>query len=358
MAKFDVKTSSEHSALYGVLQKKLGKMHESRLKFLVLFLIALLKVQTVCQTKIAGAISGFAYKKSKVRRIQRFLAEFNLDLGLIAKLLWSFLDLEGQKAVLILDRTNWKFGKKNINILMLSVAYKGVAVPLLWTMLDKRGNSNEAERIALMGRFVNLFGVTQIDYLVADREFIGEKWLTYLQIQKIPFFIRIRENALVNQKKGQKVKNLFSCLKVNEGYFYSEPRQIYGVKVYVSARRSPKGLLILISSEFTLLSVEKYARRWEIETMFKAFKTQGFQLEDSQITDLERFNKLLALLSIAFYWAYKTGVVKDREILPIVIIKSTGKREYSYFTYGLDTLREVLFSTDYQTLNNFAKLLS
>lgn len=46
MANFDVKTSSEHRELYQVLQTKLSNFHPSRLKFLVLFLIALLKVQT------------------------------------------------------------------------------------------------------------------------------------------------------------------------------------------------------------------------------------------------------------------------------------------------------------------------
>jgi hypothetical protein len=51
-------------------------------------------------------------------------------------------------------------------------------------------------------------------------------------------------------------------------------------------------------------------------------------------------------------------VVKDGEILPIVTIKSTGKREYSYFTYGLDAPREVLFSADYQALKYFLKVLS
>jgi len=31
---------------------------------------------------------------------------------------------------LALDRTNWKWGKKNINIFTLAIAYKGVAIPV------------------------------------------------------------------------------------------------------------------------------------------------------------------------------------------------------------------------------------
>ncbi|MCP4398803.1 MAG: hypothetical protein GY801_16085 [bacterium] len=38
----------------------------------------------------------------------------------------------------------------DINILVLAVAYKGVAVPFLWVFLDKRGHSNSYERIGLL----------------------------------------------------------------------------------------------------------------------------------------------------------------------------------------------------------------
>ena len=32
---------------------------------------------------------------------------------------------------LTLDRTHWRWGKKNINILVLAVEYKGIAIPSL-----------------------------------------------------------------------------------------------------------------------------------------------------------------------------------------------------------------------------------
>lgn len=72
-----------------------------------------------------------------------------------------------------MTRTNWKFGHANINIFMLGIVYKGVAFPLLFTMLDKRGNSNSRERIDLINRFINLFGKDVIESVVADREFVG-----------------------------------------------------------------------------------------------------------------------------------------------------------------------------------------
>ena len=41
---------------------------------------------------------------------------------------------------------------------MLAVTHEGVAYPLMFTMLPKRGNSNSQERIALLQRYVSLFG--------------------------------------------------------------------------------------------------------------------------------------------------------------------------------------------------------
>ena len=89
--------------------------------------------------------------------------------------------------VLSMDRTNWKFGDFNINILMLGVAYKGIAFPLMFSLLPKKGNSNWKERKAIVERFVRLFGSECIDSLVADREFVGKDWIGWLNRNHIRY---------------------------------------------------------------------------------------------------------------------------------------------------------------------------
>jgi hypothetical protein len=56
----------------------------------------------------------------------------------------------------------------NINVLTLAVIHDGVALPLLITMLNKRGNSHTGERIEIMNRLICLFGKNRIDCLTAD----------------------------------------------------------------------------------------------------------------------------------------------------------------------------------------------
>jgi len=48
------------------------------------------------------------------------------------------------------------------NILVLAVAYEGIAVPVLWMFLPKKGNSNTGERVALMNRFIAIKTGTSI----------------------------------------------------------------------------------------------------------------------------------------------------------------------------------------------------
>src|SRR3954447_8452227 len=124
------------------------------------------------------------------RQVQRFFAEFSIDYDPIARLLFSLLPCKSNLMISI-DRTNWQFGKTDINIFMLSVCYQGIAFPLLWKLLAKKGNSNTKERTELMEKFVKLFGKGCIQAVVADREFIGKDWLKYLQQQRIAFYIRV-----------------------------------------------------------------------------------------------------------------------------------------------------------------------
>lgn len=94
--------------------------------------------------------------------------------------------------VLSIDRTEWQFGDCVFNILMLGIVHEGVAFPVVWCLLDKRGNSNSTERMKLFDQFLKYFRERDIACLTADREFVGKDWFGYLFNEPLtPFRIRI-----------------------------------------------------------------------------------------------------------------------------------------------------------------------
>jgi len=272
-----------------------GKINLARIKLMALFISSLSKVQSVTFNKLATAFDATAQSGSSLRRIQRFIASYPLQADLIAKLIFGLLPKQ-DKVKLTIDRTNWKFGQTDINIFMLGVVYQGVAFPLLFTMLNKRGNSNSEERIDLVERFIGLFGKDCIASLVADREFVGEKWIGYLNRNQIRYHIRIRNNFMVYlPDKNKKIKAfwLFNDLKKGHYKHYHKIVSLQGELCYISGCKLHKGeFLIVISFNKPQEAKEDYKQRWQIEMCFKAMKTSGFDIEKTHLQNIERIEKL------------------------------------------------------------------
>ena len=316
--------------------------HGARLSFLAMFLIGLLKVKTVNLTEIATALNPKAKVSSNYRRLQRFFAEFELDYEVIAKLIVALLPKPAEGYTLSLDRTNWQFGQYAINLLVLAIVYNGVAFPVYWHFLDKKGNSNTAERIALLEKFIATFGRAGIACLVADREFVGQKWFKYLRQQQLLFRIRIRQNFQVTAKQGQiPVMAIFQHLAVGEQLVLSRKRFVLGQPLYLIGLRLEDEYLLIVTNQNPGSALDDYARRWNIETLFGILKSRGFRLEETHLTEGENINKLLALLALATVWAFKVGEWLHQQ-QPLKL-KKHGRLAKSLFRYGLDHLRSIVF---------------
>ena len=360
----NIRIESKSSYLNDTLIEIFGsQMNLARIKFFGLFIIALCKVQTVCFEKLAVSFDTNSKVESSLRRIQRFMSEYLLDTSLIARLVFALLPHEPPYR-LAMDRTNWKFGSFNINILVLAVVYQGVAFPVLFKLMPKFGNSSTTERIALMQRYMDLFGIDTIDCLLADREFIGDHWLGYLNYKRIRYHIRIRENFwVVIPRNGHHVKAswFFSHLKLNQYEFNHGIVYVNGQLCYLSASKVKNKdgipeLQIIASFNKPDEAHSHYKERWQIESAFRALKTSGFNIEDTHLTDLDRVEKLFALVLVAFVWAYKAGIFLN-SVCPIKV-KKHGRKAKSLFKYGLTYLASVLFSNDIDKFIECCKFLS
>ena len=360
-----INIESKNSELVSILKEQFqGKLNLSRIKFIALFIRALCKVQTVGFEKLANAFDSSVKADSNVRRIQRFMAYFSFCPDLVAQLIFNLLP-EKENLMLSIDRTNWKFGRLDINIFMLGVVYKGLAFPLLFTMLEKRGNSNSQERINLVDRFIKLFGKDCIDCLLADREFVGDKWIEYLNQNKIRYYIRIRNNFkvfLLHKNEEVKASWLFNSYKMVQFVNYKKIVRIGTQLCYISGSRikdkkGKRDFLIIISFNKSDQSQLNYKQRWQIETCFKAMKSSGFDIEKTHLNEIDRIEKLILLVMIAFIWCYKVGIYLHENVSKIKI-KKHGRRAKSLFKYGLSYIASILLNTNSQDDIGIIKFLS
>jgi Transposase DDE domain len=319
--------------------------HLARIKCLSALIIALFKVKTVNLAEVATAFPGTAESNSHYRRIQRFFEHVEITPTLIAQFVVSFLPYATY--TLSLDRTNWMFGCFPINFLVLSVVHDGVAFPLFWILLPKKGNSHTRERIALINQFIEVFGAPKIDCLLADREFIGEKWFAYLQAHHIRFHIRIKRDMHVARTNGtlSPVLNFFRSLPVSTYCTLIGPRLVCRHLLWVTGMRLPSGdYLILVSNDESDKILEDYKKRWKIEVLFQALKSRGFNFEETHLKNERRLKTLFSVLTIAFCWAYHVGAWQHG-VKPIRM-KKHQRAATSIFRYGFDCIRQAVLNPD------------
>ncbi len=337
--------SSIRAALQGTLSSKFD-LSKSRVETLIFLMSALVLGRTVNLSHAACHLPGKASHASRYRRLQRFFQYVRLDQDVVARLVFQMLNLH-RPVPLALDRTNWRLGSKDINILVLAVVTRRFRVPVMWSLLDHRGNSDTARRIALLQRYLSVFGAASIQWLLADREFIGARWMEFLNENNIPFAIRAKEDmtliidgertlpllSLLRRVRARRVVRLFEgCLPETK------------TPVKVAVRRLPGGewLIIMTNAENAKAALDAYRKRWRIECLFGEAKTRGLNLEDTRITDPRKLATLMAVIALAMTWAYRCASLQmGRRVIPR---KGHGRREKSWFRVGLDALRTSLLS--------------
>ena len=228
----------------------------------------------------------------------------------LAEFVVNLLGLPGPYT-LALDRTNWKVGvrgSQHPDALDRLSRRRGSVV---WIVLPKAGNSDTGERVTVMELFLDLFGAHNIACLLGDREFVGREWFRFLKRHRIKFQMRLHRDTLARNGRGQYVQawRLFCRTRIDCPLVIPEARRMWGMDLYLSGCRLKHGeYLILVSAEFCEQPQEQYRKRWGIETLFGALKSRGFNLEDTHLKDSERLSRLLALLALAFTWAFVVGL--------------------------------------------------
>lgn len=214
---------------------------------------------------------------------------------------------------MVLDRTEWHFGQTPVNVLMVGIAHKGITFPISWTVLPGGGNSSADDQCRALRRFFAVVDPSDIEVVLADREFVSAEWLRWLHAQEVPFVVRLVLRR-IGSPSGE-----------------SDERFL----ILATSRVDPEKATTL------------YRQRWEIETMFAALKSQGYRLEKTHLTAPDRIRRLVGLLALAFCWTHLIGERRARRHGP-PREKSHGRRQRSLFRYGLDWIRGILTTPEPQ----------
>jgi hypothetical protein len=113
-------------------------------------MVGMLNALTVNLTHLASERPSRTLIASTCRRLQRFFQYVRLDPDWPVPLLAAMIGSD--RFILVLDRTNWKIGRSEVNFPVLAAVTRRLRVPLFWMPLPHGGNSPTEDRMALIRR--------------------------------------------------------------------------------------------------------------------------------------------------------------------------------------------------------------
>jgi len=316
---------------------------------LLSILIDLLQsIKVVKLEALASALPLPIKLESRRHRLQRFLS---LPILKVEKLWFPFIQkwLEtdfdcNQVLYIAIDRTNWGW----INLLMVSLIWEQRAIPIYFELLQKKGSTNYEEQISACNKVLHLFSNYKT-VVLGDREFCSVKLASWLAQKKVYFCLRLKKNEYIELEAE-------NWLQLKElGLFPGTSLYLEGVKITkqkgfekfnLAAKWKKKyqgwapeeGWFILTNLESLDVAIRVYQKRFDIEEMFRDFKSGGYNLEETKVTDF-RLRAIILLLMIA----YTTATFQGRKIKQMGLQKYVGRvkefgrtvRRHSSFYIGL-----------------------
>lgn len=313
----------------------------ARKNFVSLFVLALIQLRKVQFNELAVGLNQDAKISSNQNRIEDFFRQVDVNFQAVAQLMVALMPKKA-KLRLTIDRTEWDFGKCQVNILMVLIGCGNLQLPLYWELLDnKSGNSNSQDRIDLLEKCFAVIDIKRIGLIIGDREFVGQKWIKYLKDCKLNFVMRLPKHHSITLESGDVVSISELTLAIAESCCF-ETCQVDGCwgKVWLKRLDAEEYLYLFGTVEVALLG-QLYRKRWCIEAFFQNLKQRGFYLESTHLRSMVKLSKLVALVSLAYAFCISVGVYYHQKVQPIKT-KKHGYKANSYARYGLNQLRALL----------------
>jgi len=277
-------------------------------------------------------------RDSVVQRLWRALLNVRLDVrtlyGPTVGHVLSWLN-NPRGVIVVLDRT---MIQDALNILMVSVAFRGRSLPLAWKIQKKEG-SFQLRHIRAALRFVASWTPPDARiWVVDDREFQHVALQRFVRDELGWHFVqRLDQSTWVYPRGRTAFKLRHSGLQ--RGQFRSFGRVQVTIGYWRLGEDEPWYLL----SDQTLgrEAVRIYVRRFWIEEMFRHFKSQGWDIEASRIRHPAHFQRLVLMIALAYVWFVHICVALVKRGLRRWVDRC-AHRTLSYFRLGWNWLDRLL----------------
>ncbi len=286
--------------------------------------------------------------ESRRKRIQRFLSLNYINIEEIwFPIIRSWLEIYfplNEVIYLVIDRTNWGC----INLLMISVVWDKRSIPIYFQLLDKLGSSNFDEQEAVLKKALPIFNNYKT-VVLGDREFCSIKLANWLTKQKVYFCLRIKKDAFIEIEPEIWLQLRDLGLAPGMSFFYQGIKYTKSqgfVSFNLAAKWKRKRLGVAPEEAWFILTnlddldsvIRAYKQRFDIEEMFRDFKSGGYNLEDTNVSG-QRLISLILLISLAYTAATISGQKTKRMGVQKYVgrIKESNRivRRHSSFYIGL-----------------------
>jgi len=293
--------------------------------------------------QIASKVPDHTQLESRVKRFSRYINEVEeKQIHLMPFAAELLTNLANFTLVLIMDGS--EVGRGCVS-LMLSVQYRGRALPIGWLVIaGEKGHFSQEKHIKLLSAVKELLPTGADVIFLGDGEFDGVQLQEKLDEFDWKYACRTSSNTILHDGEEFSFQDLVlqpgMCLSLEEVSF---TRQRYGPILAVAWWRKNYQEPIYLVSNLDLVEevCHWYQRRFKIETFFSDQKSRGFNLHKSHLSNPQRLAKLMLAACLAYVWMVYLGVQAfQNNFLPM--IHRTDRCDLSLFQLGLRLLEHLL----------------
>lgn len=298
------------------------QMRQSRRKTLAAIAGGAMRLQGAGVLALGRAMEGPAKAKHRIKRVDRFLGNPQVEVDAISEGLFHQLRPQKGPVVVLADWTS----RHRFQQLALALPRDGRALPFFCVTVEKGDGSGahdglmvQAETLALemLSRFC---GDTITPIIVADRGFGNARWLNDVAKRGWYFVQRLASNHGVNVEGYM---GILSQLGIRRGWTpkdwgwgtmnEEEWGPIRLVSVYDRDADEPWYIVTNLANDTPAEIVRFYKRRMWIEAMFRDLKNRnwGMGMGQTKLTTESRLDRHFIILAVAYVLLFAFGAAAE-----------------------------------------------